>query len=366
MKILLCTPYIGTPNYVQGGLVVWSQNIINYHKEHLDDLEIVPISYDRSVKGRAATTKLSQTWYTFTEIGKSVVKTLYAIHKYNADFLHLCTSAGSSLKKDKIILKAARKKGIKTAVHFHFGRIPELFQKKDCEYNDLIKVLSMATVIITMDKKSYDCLVEAGYKNVKYLPNPISECVLSSIENHPLQKRIKRQLLFVGHVYKTKGVYELVEACKKIEGIELRIVGKVTDAVKTELFEIAGASSKSWLHFIGEVNHDEVINEFLRADMFVFPSYTEGFPNVILEAMACRIPIISSAVGAIPEMLLGDGSECGKLIEPQDSSQIYEAICELIDDDKHKKIMAENAFKRVNNAYSMPVVWKQLTTIWKE
>ena len=366
MKVLLCTPYKGTPFYVHGGIVVWAQIILNYHKLHNDDLEILPLSFDRSIRGRNTTNKYIRNWYTFKEISIQVFQTLYTIQKENVNFLHLCTSAGMSLLKDYIILKGAKTKGIKTAIHLHFGRTPELFSLKNSEYYRLIKVLDLASVIITMDKKTYDCLIQNGYSNVKYLPNPISDNLISTIEKQNDNIRIPRQLLFVGHVYKTKGVYELVEACKRIKDIDLRIVGKYTDDVKYDLIKIAGEKSDKWLHFIGEVEHKAVIEEFLHSDIFVFPSYTEGFPNVILEAMFCKIPIIASNVGAIPEMLNEGNIECGLLIEPQNTEQLYNAIINLLNDESLKLRISNNAYTRLINTYTMSIIWKQLTSIWKE
>lgn len=364
MKIILCTPYIENINFVQGGIGVWARNIVNYNNNS-GNCDISLVSFDRSVKGRKAKSILSKAFYDITEIGKSVLTTVRMMFRNKDCILHLCTSAGVSLLKDTIILKVAKSKGIPSLVHFHFGRIPELFEQRNVEYKRLVKVLNLADTAVCMDKKSYDTLIANGYTNVEYLPNPLSLDISEELNNNTVT-RIKGQLLFVGHVYKTKGVYELVEACSRIKDVKLRIVGKYTDEVKGDLVQISSKRPGDWLEFVGEVNHDRVLKEFLSAEMFVFPSYTEGFPNVILEAMASCIPIISSGVGAIPEMLNGGKDECGIIIPPQDTNAVYDAICSLINDNNRKAELGINAAKRVNEMYSMPVVWNQLNKIWKE
>lgn len=364
MKIILCTPYIGGPDFVQGGLVVWSKNVIDYSNK-VNSCDIVPVSFDRTVKGRAATNIFTKAYYDITEIGHSVKAAIYTMNKSNESVLHLCSSAGVSLLKDIAILKAARSKGIPSVIHFHFGRIPELFEQKNKEYNRLLKVLKLADTVVCMDLQSCETLRQHGYTNVEYLPNPLPLNVSGGIHANT-GDRIAKQLLFVGHVYKTKGVYELVEACSRINDVNLRIVGKYTDEVKDELVQISSRRPGDWLQLVGEVDHDNVLNEFQTSDMFVFPSYTEGFPYVILEAMASGIPIISSGVGAIPEMLNGGKVECGIIIPPQDTNAVYDAICSLINNNNRKAELGINAAKRVNEMYSMPVVWNQLNKIWKE
>lgn len=364
MKIILCTPYLGGPKYAQGGLVVWSKNVIEY-RNLVNDCEIIPVSFDRSAKGLAVTNKLAKVYYDMSEIGHSVKATINAMNKHKDCVLHLCSSAGVSLLKDIVILKAARAKGIPSVIHFHFGRIPELFEQKNNEFKRLVKVLKLADTIVCMDLQSCETLRQHGYANVEYLPNPLPLNVSSKIHAN-IGKRIAKQLLFVGHVYKAKGVYELVEACCRIDNVKLRIVGKYTDQVKNDLVHISTKRPGDWLQFVGEVCHDEVLSEFQISDMFVFPSYTEGFPYVILEAMASGIPIISSGVGAIPEMLNGGKNECGIIIPPQDTNAVYDAICSLINDNNRKAELGMNAAKRVNEMYSMPVVWNRLNKIWKE
>jgi glycosyltransferase involved in cell wall biosynthesis len=167
-------------------------------------------------------------------------------------------------------------------------------------------------------------------------------------------------------VIKTKGVYELVEACSQIPNIELRIVGKCSHDVEMNLKEIACKKSDcEWLSIIGEVEHDTVLVEMLQADMFVFPSYTEGFPNVILEAMACSCPIVASNVGAIPEMLNIGKDPCGVCFLPRSEEEVYKAIVSVVDNEQMKSNFAKKAKERVFSNYTIPVVWQQLTDIWR-
>ena len=144
-------------------------------------------------------------------------------------------------------------------------------------------------------------LVSYGFTNVYKVPNPLSQELESEIRSMaPAVKRLPRRILFVGHVLPSKGVYELVNACSGINDIELRVVGRVEDKVKDELQSLASVSAGKWLNILGEKSQEEVLHEMLSCEIFVLPSYTEGFPNVIIEAMACGAPIIATGVGAIP------------------------------------------------------------------
>jgi glycosyltransferase involved in cell wall biosynthesis len=198
------------------------------------------------------------------------------------------------------------------------------------------------------------------------IPNPLSPQVVNIAASNIGVSRDNRSVLFVGHVYKTKGVYELVEACSHIPNISLKLVGKYECSIKEELEMLASKSdTNSWIEFTGNLPFDKVIDEMLRCGVFVLPTYTEGFPNVILESMACACPIVTTNVGAIPEMLdIDKGDYCGKCVEPRQVVQLQDAIQEMIDNRKYAEECGRNAQLRVNEYYSMPVVYKQLEHLW--
>lgn len=369
MKVLFCSPYSDSPNSIKGGINTWGRYIMAYYKQYgQKQVELIPVSLDRSVFVAVNNSLLSRIASAYRDQMKQVRKAIRLMDSEKPQVAHICTSAGLGVIRDYLLVRAAKKRGIKTVVHLHFGRIPVLAIQRNWEWKLLSKVLRMCDVSVVMNRPSERVLIEEGFKNVTYLPNPLGMSALNVIkELEGKYSRVPRRLLYCGHVLKTKGVMELVEGCSKIPNIELRIVGKCVLEIKEEMQALArkAGADISWLNFVGEVTHEEVIREFFQADIFVFPSYSEGFPNVILEAMACGCPIVSSDVGAIPEMLDIDGDACGFCFKPHSAEEVFMSVKSLLDDERQKQAFANKAKARVNNLYAMPKVWVQMVNIWK-
>lgn len=363
MKVLLCSPYNAGPECEQGGIVVWANNIMGYYRAQNSDALVEVVPFNRKVRKKG--NLFSRIWGGVVDYRLAIKETSKQL-KDDYDILHLCTSAQISLTKDCIVLRKAKHQGVKTAVHLHFGRVPELVRKRNWEWRLLKKVIGLADAVVTMDMKSYEALRGLGYSNIHYLPNPLSQDIMRQISDEASSvERDVKKLCFVGHVIPSKGVYEMVEACKQIDGIKLNVIGKVAPEVRSRMEEVAGNSD--WLAFKGELSHQCVIREMLSSGIFLLPSYTEGFPNVILESMACRCAIVATSVGAIPEML-GISSEhhCGLCSEPKDVEGLCRNIHYFLDHPVEAREYGNRAVKRVNEMYAMPKVWEQMVKIWKE
>lgn len=367
IKVLFCSPYLSSDDVVKGGINTWGRYIMEYvATDGQSDAEIIPVSFDRFVSSSEGRSIFLRVFRGVQAYKVPVKKAISSMKMDAPDVLHLCTSAGFGLLRDLVLLRKAKRYGIKTVVHFHFGRIPELQKQNNWEWKLICKVMKLCDTAVVMNRPSEKTLIASGFKNVKYLPNPLAMNVLKKIEEIRYRyKRIPRRLLYAGHVIRTKGVYELVEACSRIPNIELRIVGKCLPDVESDLKTIASKNNDgTWMNIVGEVDHDTVLAELLQADMFVFPSYTEGFPNVILEAMACGCPIVSSDVGAIPEMLDVDGKPCGVCFKPKSVEEILTSIFLILDNGSVKTQLPLHAYERLNFEYVMPKVWSKLVGIW--
>ncbi len=362
MKVLLVAP----ASKSSGGISRWTQHIKAYYESLNEDsvnLEFFDTARSEFIPDDIAfipRAKLAIKDY------RIIIRDFKKFLKNNKlDVVHITSSAGFGLLRDLYMIKMARKKNSRSIVHFRFGRIPQLSKDNNWEWKLLSCVVKNADRVIVIDKRSYKSLVMSGFKNVSLLPNMIAPEVEKIINSMPAETRIPRRLLFVGHCIATKGVYELTEACKTLHNIQLVLLGAIKDDVKSELQFIAGGNE--WLEIMGEKTYADVIREMLKCDVFVLPTYTEGFPNVILEAMACGCAIVTTPVGAIPEMLgEEDGKSFGLMVKPKDSDQLKDAINIMLNNETFKKACGDNARIRVHERYSMSKVWERLTEIWKD
>lgn len=360
-KILLCSPL-----NVQGGITQWTKHIQNYYNSIAESSVFLDFfAMDRSGYIPEKISFLKRAVWGIRDYFGLARKLLHKVKDNNGyRIVHLASSASVSLVKDLYIIRRLKRLGVKTVIHFHFGRIPQLFKSQNWEWKLITRVISLATSVIVIDKSSYDTLLKAGFTNVFLLPNPLSPIVESLIEENSYVKRVDNKILFAGHVIKTKGVFELIAACIDIPDIELKLIGKVLPEIEHELKKL-WETAKGRLIITNNIPFEDVIKEMLSCSLFVLPTYTEGFPNVILESMACSCPIVTTPVGAIPEMLaIGSDKECGICVAPQEVEPLKIAILKLLDNKKQTEVYASNAHKRVVEQYSMTVVWNELNEIW--
>ena len=363
MKVLLVSP---RGNNINGGIGKWTDHIMSYYEEHNDGVDVRQM-YNSQLKTNFETNNIFKRLYNGIWNYYPLIKSCKrCLRKENFDVVHICTSASLSLVKDLIIARAARKKGVKIFVHCHLGRIPEVLKSTSLEKKLFDRLINTVDGIIVMDKRSFNALTEYGCGKVYYLPNPLSSSVEKLIEYNSNIQRIPRKIVFAGHVIPTKGVFELVEACQQIENVDVTLLGHIPDeSIKEKLYEKGGNRVKEWLHIVGARPFDEVIEEMLSCNVFALPTYTEGFPNVIIESMACGCPIVTTPVGAIPEMLDIDSSEpCGICVEPKNVSQLREAIHKMIIDNDMACSYGARSRARVRERYSVKKVWEQLVSIW--
>lgn len=362
MRILFATPY----NDLAGGINQWAKHIISHYEKIESEVEIELMPMNSHMKGDPSI--VSESTYRRILNGiltySKVVNNLKAsLRKSKYDILHIASSASISLLKDYLMIKIAKKQGVKTALHFHFGRIPELAKKNNWEWKLLTKVVKMSDVAIVIDQASYDTLLKAGYKNIALLPNPLAPRVESLIEQYKDIKRVKGRIVFVGHCVVTKGVYELVSACKDINNIELKLIGPIRDDVKTDLINLS--NGEEWLKIQGKQPFEEVIREMMSCNVFALPTYTEGFPNVIIESMACGCPIITTPVGAIPEMLdINGDAPCGVCVEVKNIEELKNSIKLIIESSAFVNEISVRAQQRVKDLYRINKVWSKLVDIW--
>lgn len=177
----------------------------------------------------------------------------------------------------------------------------------------------------------------------------------------------QKVIMFIGHLYRAKGVLELAHAFVKLHSKHpdswLVFVGK-GPAFNT-ITEIATSNSLlARFFFAGQMKHEEIPDWLNAADIFVLPTYAEGLPNVVLEAMSCRLPIVATKVGGIPEVV-ADGNS-GILIEPMNINQLVTAIDQLLSSNYLRENMGMRGRKIVKEKFSWRGSSSALRAVYEE
>ncbi len=164
-----------------------------------------------------------------------------------------------------------------------------------------------------------DSLIQAGVEAEKILMNPygVGTEFLQAGRKRGSRKPGAIRFLFAGYVSGRKGVPLLLDAWSRLDGIPgtLTVVGNLSSWPKK-------LAKPKGVHFTGAVDRKSLIGLFLESDVFVFPSYAEGMPLVLLEAMATGLCPIASAVG---KGLILDGQN-GILLKENDPVEIAETL----------------------------------------
>ncbi|MFS0656770.1 teichuronic acid biosynthesis protein TuaC [Bacillus sp. 179-C3.3 HS] len=150
-------------------------------------------------------------------------------------------------------------------------------------------------------------------------------------------------VVYIGRLVREKGLLELADAVSEMNGVKAVFVGK--GPLEKELTERAGAS----MILAGQVPNHEVKDYLVAADLFALPSYSEGMPTVVLEALALKVPVIATRVGGLPSLF---STYQHLLIDPRSTSELKEAIHAYLYENKWDVQVKEDLHQVVQSDYS--------------
>jgi len=173
------------------------------------------------------------------------------------------------------------------------------------------------------------------------------------------------QVLFVGRLKPGKGVDDLLVAfedvIKEFPEATLKIVGD--GPLRDGLAQLAKDKGiYSSVRFAGRIPNDEMPKVYAASDVFVLPSKNEGLPRTVLEAMACRTPVVTSSLPQLEPVVEG----AGFMIDADSTEQISEYIGKLLEDRDQRISMGETGRRRVEKEYSWAETVRKTTSVYKE
>lgn len=361
IRVLLCGP----PPSSKGGVTMWVQMVMEYINNHPSEeveVELFPIERSASLTHLLPIHK--RYYYAIKDYLRAYFSIDEKLKKSSYDVVHVLSSLGTGgIVRDWLFAKLAKSYGCDSIIHYHCGTMPKIMGHGGWQKKLVIKTIKTSRCAIVLDEASYQALLQQGIRNVVKIGNAYNPTI-DDISKRGF-KRFPDELLFVGHVVPEKGIYELLEATHDIPNIHVKCFGPENINYQNKLENyISTHPFLGTIEFFGLQAPEKIYEEMCKATLFVLPTYSEGFPLVIVEAMACGCPIVTTPVGAIPEML-GCEKECaGYLVPVKDASILRKQILECLDNKESIFKRAKMAQEKAQKKYSIEEVTKMLNEVW--
>lgn len=316
-----------------------------------------------------------QHYPTFKE-GNNVVKRLWFLTSYvrialrllfcrNVKALHLHTAADGSFWRKTQLTKLAKFFKRKVILHVHASRFKDFYnESSEKKQAWILNTLMMADVLIVLSNSWKE-----WFKGIGILEDKI--VVLHNITSFPTEipsAKIddgKTHYLFMGEIGQRKGVFDILRGMAKhreelVGKVELRIGGNRNEEVLKKF--IKDSNLEDMVVFEGWVSGEKKLKLLNWADVFVLPSFNEGLPISILEAMSYKHPIISTPVGGIPEVV--ETGLNGVLVTPGNDEEIFVAMKHYADNKSCVSVEGAESFARAQT-YLPDYVLNHLKTIYE-
>jgi glycosyltransferase involved in cell wall biosynthesis len=175
------------------------------------------------------------------------------------------------------------------------------------------------------------------------------------------------EILCVGRLTPAKGQHILIDAVERLthEGrrVRLRLAGSGPDEASLREHAVRSAAGECVV-FEGAINQDRIRDFYAAADAFCLPSFAEGVPVVLMEAMAMELPCVTTHIAGIPE-LIRDGID-GLLAPPSDLDALANALARLMDDAELRQRMGKSGRARVVEHFDLRRSVERLARIFAE
>ena len=295
-----------------------------------------------------------------------------AVVRHRPQICDVATSYGLSFIKHSVCVVIAKLLGSKVLLHphcsFYFlyerqGKVWQWFVRKIVE-------LCMGVVVLSNEWQKLQEVVPSC--PIYFLPNAIDLLSYADVGQEKIESRSDQSclhILYLGHLGKEKGSFDLVCAAQTVlgqdHGVVFDLVGQeqVVGNIEQLKTQVIDAGLEQFIHIKSAVTGAEKINLFRSADIFVYPSYHEGMPMAVIEAMACGLPIIATRVGGLPDLVCPGLN--GLLVPAGQPDQLANAIHQLVANPQMRFSMQSGSFQLAQEKFDIEKLVLRLLDIYQ-
>lgn len=294
-----------------------------------------------------------------------ILSTCYHMTFKKVDIVHIHGSDTTSSFRKYLYFSIVSRFNCKIIYHFHGALFSEQYETMPSWYKRrIVHFFEAADLVICLSYSWKKAILKiAPEATTVVLPNTVD---VPEIAPGNRLDNSRACITFLGLIGNRKGLFDLIHVVKRMvdEGYDLILNiggnGDVDKLMRT-ITALNLENHVIYLGWISDVERDRLLRE---TDIFMLPSYGEGLPMSILEAMAYGIPVISTFVGGIPELV--EDNKTGILIHPGDLNGMYEAIKRLYTRSSVCRQFGTAGRKKIESEFNLKTASKKLRLIYDQ
>lgn len=288
-----------------------------------------------------------------------------------AVLVHAHVSSNASFWRKSLLLLFARRFGVPTIFHLHSGGFAKWSTQGGSRFafrRWWVRHTLEASDTVILLTRHWESWVNdyAPKSHTIVIGNPVRVPARLPPVDARGSSHGSGRVLFLGWIYDFKGVYDLLHAWvvfrEHCYGWRLVIGGK--GEVDKLLATAEQLGIREDVDFLGWITGKDKERELRTADIFVLPSYVEGMPVSLLEAMAFGVPVICTPVGGVPDMLTEN--DHAAWVQPGDIAGLAKCMCEFADSPDLRQRLASSAYEHVSHSYSVEVSITSLVELYNK
>ena len=248
------------------------------------------------------------------------------------------------------------------------GLIPEDYKRSGFMRRLITRVIRKVDYVICQGehwKGFYQSISGSEDEKFVVIQNWLNADPYFNIQARPLRPDEPIKVLYLAWVNGQKGIFDFIDAAKAVltrhKNVEFWVCGEGVGSEDARA-KVAEYDIQEHVDFKGWVIGEEKMNILAQTNIYVLPSYFEGFPNALMEAMAARLPVVATTVGAIPELV--KPPENGLLYEAGDVKALQDALETLITNPEMRQTLAQNARETIRKNNTIDVALKKFDYIF--
>ena len=294
----------------------------------------------------------------------SFIKIIFYFVFYKVGLAHVHMASRGSYLRKSLLIRFIKMLGGKVILHLHGGEFKE-FYSKECskkKQKHIKRTFELVDAVIVLSTQWLSWMKEIleRTEHISVIYNAVPKLKLDRSEIQP------GLIAFLGRIGQPKGVLDLLWAFPKVleacPNAELMLAGDGDIASFKKEAETLGIEKS--VHFLGWVAGADKEALLAKADVYCLPSYNEGFPVGVLEAMSAGVPVVASKAGGIPDAI--EDQKEGLLVDAGDIEGLSTALITMIKERQLNNDYAVAASEKFQRSFSLEATIPQLDSLYQD